>query len=79
MSRESCGECPTLRAQINQLTRQLEHVQMQLSGLRAVTAGQVRFIHAELEPGEATMQRDKVLRRVEMRLTEAVVEAGGRV
>lgn len=74
-----CRACPTLRAQVNQLTRQLDHVQMQLSGLRAVTAAQVRFVAAELEPGEATMARDKALKRVQGRLTEAVHEAGGRV
>jgi len=67
-----CSNCSSMR-------RENAHLRMLLSGLRAVTAGQVRFIAAELEPGEATMHRDKVLRRVEMRLTEAVVEAGGRV
>lgn len=74
-----CQNCPNLRAEVNQLRRHNEHLQMQLSGLRAVVAGQVRFIHAELEPGEATMQRDKALKRVQGRLTEALVEAGGRV
>lgn len=79
MSDEPCHECPQLRSQVNQLTRQVEFLQMQLSGLRAVVAGQVRFIAAELEPGEATMQRDKALARVQGRLTEALIEAGGRV
>lgn len=77
MPGESCATCPTLRAEVRRLARDNERLYIILSELRATVSGQVRFIAAETEPGEATMPRDRALRRVHDRLTAALVDAGG--
>lgn len=79
MADKSCSTCPALRAQIAQLQRQNDQLRILLQDLRATVAGQVRFIDQETEPGEATMSRDQLAKRVRGRLAVALEAAGGRL
>ena len=65
---ESCGICPMLYAQIAAMQQQINQLQNTVGMLRAGLVGTALWIDQELE--KPTMQRQKVLPYVSMRLKD---------
>ena len=76
MATPSCNQCPSLRAQVNDLTRRVDFLRRTLAALRGGVRATVEFI--DQEQAEPTMPRRTVIPSIQNRLTYALDLAEGK-